>query len=181
MGHAEGSFHPGFLEFLLTPINGIGEVSLIAWGVIKHCSNYIHDIPWLTVLWLLHHVRSSFSPFKDSHLFSWQEHISEEEKRKRGLISSQCSPSPTSRLGSLTPDNRMAWNKRSRGVKMFERIGVFIQRFPPVLAECVKNDLAVRVCVGAFSSEGLHLEQGGACEGSRVTSWAKQDWSSPSS
>lgn len=56
---------------------------------------------------------------------------------------------------------------------------VFIQPSPPRV--CEKLACSERLCVWAASSEGLHLEQGGACKGSRVTSWAKQDWSSPSS
>lgn len=45
---------------------------------------------------------------------------------------------------------------------------------PPVACTaCGKSGL----CVWAASSEGLHLEQGEACNGSRVTLWAKHDWS----
>ena len=83
---------------------------------------------WLTLLWLLHHVRFPPTPssflFLKTHPFSRQENISqdakEKKKKKRGLILSRHSPTPTGWLGSLTPDNRMAWGKRSRGVKMWK-------------------------------------------------------------
>lgn len=58
---------------------------------------------------------------------------------------------------------------------------VFSYSVSPLCLQCVKNVLVVCVCVWAASSEGLHLEQGGACKRSRVNSWAKQDWRSPSS
>lgn len=104
------------------------------------------------------------------------------KEKKRGLISPQHSPTPTGRFGSLIPDNRMAWRKRSRGG--VKRICVFIRRPPPPPSHSLQSVWKislVRVCVRAASSEGLHLEQGGACKGSRVASRAKQNRSSPSS
>lgn len=86
---------------------------------------------WLTLLWLLHHVR--FPPPPLQFFFFFKRHIhflckkifhrtQKEKKRekKRGLILSQHSPTPTGWLGSLTPDKRMAWGKRSRGAKMWK-------------------------------------------------------------
>lgn len=93
---------------------------------------------------------------------------------------SQHSPTPTSCLGSLTLTIEWHEEKEAGGWKR-EKDLLFHTPFPPVHTEGKKNELVVCVCVRAASSEGLHLEQGGARKGSGVTSWAKQDWSSPSS
>lgn len=121
-----------------------------------------------------------YSPiYRQSSIFSARKYF-RGRKKKRDLILSQHSPTPTSQLGSLTLT--IEWHEeKEAGGWICEKDLHFHTAFPPVLAECVKNELVVRVCVWAASSEGLHLEQGGACKRSRVTLGAKQDCSSPSS
>lgn len=139
---------------------------------------------WLTLLWLLHHVRSCFfHPFKDrqSSIFLARKYFrgqKKKKKKKRGLILSQHSPTPTSQLGSLTLTIEWHEEKEAGGWKCEKDLRFSYAVSPSARRVCEK--WACSVCVWAASSEGLHLEQGGACEGSRVTSWAKQDCSSPS-
>lgn len=79
------------------------------------------------------------------------------KEKKRGLISPQHSPTPTGRFGSLTPDNGMAWRKRSRGVKVWKGSAFSYGVSPPphslqsvwkISLQCVSvcELLAVRAC-----------------------------------
>lgn len=86
-------------------------------------------------------------------------------KRRKELILPYYSATPTGRLGSLTPGNRMAWGRVGKCEKKLS----FYTVLSPPRACGKKNLLSVR----AASSEGLHLEQGSACKGSRVTSQAR--------
>lgn len=116
-----------------------------------------------------------FSPHLMTYFFG-RENISKEEEKKKGLILSQLDPTPTSRLGTLTPDNRMAWKKKKQGCGNVKRIYVFIRSSPPNTCTVCEKFACCVSCRQWVLAPGA----GRSIWGVMGPSQAKQDWSSPS-
>lgn len=113
----------------------------------------LHDISLINtpmiIAPMIIHVRSSFFTHLKtvSHPFSGQENISEEEKKRKRPDIITTLPHPNQPAWIFNPDNRMAWRKPSRGVKMWKGSAFSYGVSPSACRVCEKWACSACLCV----------------------------------